>query len=211
MSDEQRRPRRPQPMSPEQIESHVGSFDPARASEIAHESAAILVRTGRADDDPALTARLVNLVGELGLSTVADLWSRQPAVSLPGALWRLYALREWIVRDAAGASADFAEGRLRADVPAAIAGSAEPPSPDAMLALGDAILTGVYRGELDTALERAAAFCEVVATGRVHRADFSDGYDDEAARTQTVSASAMRGTASDLRRAAAAWRSGTLH
>lgn len=197
-------------MAPDRIEAHSASFDPAKASEIAHETAAILVRTGRANDDPELTAKLVDLVGELGLSTIADLWSRQPAVSLPGALWRLYALREWIGRDAAGASADFAEGRLRADVSAVIAGSAEPPSPDAMRHLGDAILNGIYRGELDTALERAAAFCEVIATGRAHRADLNDGIDDAASHQQTVSASAMRATAADLRRSAAAWRCGTL-
>lgn len=197
-------------MTPDQIEVFVESEDPARISEIAHETAAILVRTGRASDDPDLTDRLVNLVGELGLATVAQLWSRQPAVSLPGALWRLYALREWIDRDSLEASADYSEGRLRADVPAVIAGSAEPPSPDAMRALGDAILNGIYRGELDTALERAAAFCDVVATGRVYRADGSDGHDDDHARAQTLSASAMRATAIDLQRAAAAWRSGTL-
>ena len=197
-------------MTPEQIEVHAESVDPAKASEIAHETAQILVRTGRASDDPKLTATLVDLVAELGLSTVADLWSRQPAVSLPGALWRVYALREWIERDAAGASQDYFEGRVRADVPAAIAGSAEPPSPDAMRDLGHAILTGVYRGEFDTALERAAAFCEVVATGRVHRADLNDGRDEPAARTQTISASNLRATAADLRRAAASWRAGTL-
>ncbi len=197
-------------MVPEQIEVHADSVDPAKTSEIAHETAAILVRTGRATDDPGLTATLVDLVAELGLSTVAELWSRQPAVSLPGALWRVYALREWIERDAGTASADYAEGQLRAHVPAVVAGSAEPPSPEAMRNLGHAILTGVYRGEFDTALERAAAFCEVVATGRAHRADLNDGRDDPAAHSQTVSASNLRATAEDLRRCAASWRAGTL-
>lgn len=197
-------------MTPDRIEVNSDSVDPARASEIAHETAAILVHAGRANDDPQLTARLVDLVAELGLSTIADLWSRQPPVSLPGALWRVYVLREWIERDAAGASEDYAEGRLRADVSAAIAGSAEPPSPEAMRQLGQAILNGVYRGELGTALERAAAFCEVVATGRAHNADLNDGRDESAARRQTVSASHLRATAQDLRRCASAWRNGSL-
>ena len=36
------------------------------------------------------------LVDDLGLDTVAELWADRPARSLPGALWRLYALREWV-------------------------------------------------------------------------------------------------------------------
>lgn len=210
MPDQPHRFHRPQQMPPEQIALYGDTVDPAQVSQIAHETAAILVRTGRASDDPELTTKLVNLVEELGLSTVAELWSRQPAVSLPGALWRLYALREWIRRDPVGVSVDYSDGRTRADVLAAVAGSAEPPSPDAMRALGDAILAGVYDGELDTALDRAAAFCQVVSTGRAHRADLSDGHDEDGARSQTVSASALRTTAVDLARSAAAWRAGKL-
>ncbi|HQG17958.1 MAG TPA: hypothetical protein PLU20_10725, partial [Ornithinibacter sp.] len=64
---------------------------PAEVTEIAHQSAAILVGAGRATHDPEVTGRLVTLVDDLGLSTVADLWSGRPARSLPGTLWRLYA------------------------------------------------------------------------------------------------------------------------
>ena len=77
-------------------------LDPAVITQIAHESAAVVVRTGRARRDPDLTRRLVDLVDEIGLSTVAELWAGRPARSLPGALWRLYALREWVRRDGDG-------------------------------------------------------------------------------------------------------------
>lgn len=63
--------------------------DPAQLTEAAHETAAVLVGTGRAASDPDLTSRLVALVDELGLSTLAELWADRPARSLPGALWRL--------------------------------------------------------------------------------------------------------------------------
>ncbi|GAB3581998.1 hypothetical protein [Calidifontibacter terrae] len=208
--DPDRKPRRPQPFRPEQLDSFAAGIDPARVSEIAHESAAVLVHTGRASDDPELTERLVNLVSELGISTLAELWSQQPAVSLPGALWRLYALREWISRDSVGAAADYAEGRIRADVASVIAGSAEPPSPTAMRDLGNAILTGVYEGDFGTALDRAAAFCLVISAGRVHRADQEDGRDDPRAASLTTSAAAMRTTGVDLERCARQWRSGDL-
>lgn len=196
--------------TPAQFDSQPGSLDPADVTEVAHQTAAVLLGEGRASDDPAVRARLVGLVDEIGLSTVAQLWAERPAVSLPGALWRLYVVREWVVRDPVGASRDYTEGLPLAQVSHVIAGSAEPPTPDALHELVDAILTGVFAGDVGVALERAAAFCEVVSIGRAHRADESDRIDEERASAQTTSASALLTTASDLRRAAAAWRAGTL-
>jgi hypothetical protein len=113
-----------------------------------------------------VTARLVRLVDDHGLDTIADLWSGRPARSLPGALWRLYVVREWVRRDPVGASCDYAAGYVVAEVPHVVAGVAQPPGADEVRALADAVLTGVYAGELDVALERAGAFCRVVAAGR---------------------------------------------
>lgn len=187
-----------------------GGVDPAEVSEIAHETAAVLVGTGRAADDPDVTRRLVSLVDELGMATVAQLWAGRPAVSLPGALWRLYAIHESVRRDSVGAAIDYDLGRHQADVQHAIAGAAEPPSPEALRELVDAILTGVFDGDLAVALERAAAFCRVTSIGRAHRADEHDGHDDLGASAATRSAAALQGTARDLERAAAAWRRGEL-
>ena len=184
--------------------------DPAQVTEIAHQTAAVLVGTGRAADDPELTARLVGLVDELGLSTVAELWADRPARSLPGALWRLYALREWVQRDPEEASADYAEGIRFTDVNHAVAGVAEPPGPDELRALTDAILRGVFDGDLAVALQRAAAFCRVVAAGRAERAHATDMSDPEAAAAQTRRAASMLGTGEDLAAAAHLWRRGEL-
>ncbi|WP_270886868.1 hypothetical protein [Pedococcus sp. 5OH_020] len=204
-------PRRPAFFSPAAMESQGGTVpDPAEVTEIAHETAAVLVGTGRASDDPQLTARLVSLVDELGLSTVAELWADRPARSLPGALWRLYALREWVQSDPAEASADYSAGVRFTDVNHAVAGVAEPPGPDELRALTDAILRGVFEGDLSVALQRAAAFCRVVAAGRADRAHTTDVQDREAAGRQTARAASMLSTAGDLEASAALWHSGEL-
>jgi hypothetical protein len=193
------------------MESQGGSVpDPAELTEAAHETAAVLVGTGRAADDPALTERLVALVDELGIATVAELWADRPARSLPGALWRLYALREWVQRDPEEASADYAEGMRFTDVNHVVAGVAEPPGPSELRDLTDAILRGVFDGDLALALQRAAAFCRVVSAGRAERAHTTDVQDREAAGQQTRRAASMLGTAEDLEASARLWRAGDL-
>lgn len=201
------------------------SLDPAVIIAVADESAAALVHEGRASDDPALTQRLVTIVDEIGLSTLAQLWSQRPARSLPGLLWRLYVLREWVRRDPAGASADYSEGLRFADVDGVVAGAASPPGPQEMQELADEILRGVFDGDLGVALHRAGAFCRVVAAGRGARdgspaedltadqpvTDHADsvaaqpGWSDELRR-----AAAMLTTAEDLEAGARLWRSGDL-
>ena len=59
------------------MDSRAGaaSLDPAQVTEVAHETAAVIVRTGRAAREPELTRRLVALVDDLGLSTLAELWA----------------------------------------------------------------------------------------------------------------------------------------
>lgn len=187
-----------------------GSPDPAQVTELAHETAAILVGAGRANDDPAVTARLVALTDELGLSTVAQLWAERPAVSLPGALWRLYLLREWVRRSPVEASADYVAGVRHAQVSHVVAGSQEPNGPGEIIALIDRILEGAFTGDFAVALERAAAFCRVVASGRADRAERHDGYDDARATAATRSAAQLGDTGRDLTRCAAAWRLGAL-
>jgi len=192
------------------MDAQAGAPDPARVTEIAHETAAVIVGTGRAAHDHALTTRLVALVEELGLSTLAELWADRPARSLPGALWRLYALREWVQRDPVGASADYAAGIRFADVPHVVAGVAEPPGPAELQALTDAILTGVFEGDLAVALERAAAFCRVISAGRANLADDSDASDPVRSSAQTRRAASMQTTGEDLEVCARLWRKGDL-
>jgi hypothetical protein len=152
----------------------------------------------------------VRLVDDVGLDTVAEMWASRPARSLPGALWRLYALREWVRTDAVEASADFAAGKTRAQVHEVVAGSADPPTPEALRVLLDEVLHGVFAGDLDVALERAGAFCRVVVAGRVQRAYDVEAADPVAAAALTRSSASLSDTAADLEAAAGLWRSANL-
>lgn len=204
--EERHRFRRPALLGKAALETFGGAPDPAALAEAAHATAGLLVESGRATEDPVARARLVALVDEVGLDTVADLWAGRPARSLPGTLWRLYVLREWVRRDAVGASHDFATGRAAAPVAHVVAGAAEPPTPEALQVLLDAVLHGVFAGDLAVALERAGAFCRVVVAGRVHRADEVEDDDPTGADALTRSSSALLRTAEDLEAAAALWR-----
>lgn len=201
--------RRPALLGKAALDSLGGSPDPAALAEAAHVTASLLVESGRTSD--AVTrARLVALVDDVGLDTIAEMWAGRPARSLPGALWRLYALREWMRTEAVEASADFGSGRAVAPVPHVVAGAADPPTPEALRALADQVLHGVFSGDLDVALERAAAFCRVVVAGRARRADDLEDTDPLAAAALTRSSAALRDTAEDLEAAAAQWRRRSL-
>ncbi len=187
-----------------------GGPDPAELAEAAHATATALVTAGRSTDDPEEASRLVRLMDDVGIDTVAEMWADRPARSLPGVLWRLYALREWVRRDPAGAALDFRAGEQRAEVARAVAGAAEPPTPQALRDLLDAILGGVFRGDLAVALERAGAFARVVATGRACRADDCGDSDPAAATELTRRSASLLRTAEDLEAAAKLWRSADL-
>ena len=57
------------------------------------------------------------------------------------------------------------------------------PGPADVRAVADAVLSGVYTGDLAVALERAAAFCQVLATGAAFDADHLDERRPDAARS----------------------------
>lgn len=204
------RPRRPALLGKAALESLGGAPDPAELAEAAHATATLLVEAGRASQDGRARTRLVSLVEDVGLDTIADMWAQRPARSLPGALWRLYALREWVRVDALEVSADFTTGQAVAPVPHVVAGAADPPGPEALRALVDEVLHGVFAGDLDVALERAGAFCRVVVAGRVRRADTLEEVDPDAAAALTRSSAALRDTAEDLEAAASLWRGRNL-
>lgn len=210
MSEHPRRPRRPAMLDPRQADELPGDLDPALRSEVAHTTANALVHGGRAAEDPEVVARLVRLVEAEGLDTVAGLWADSPARTLPGALWRLYVLRDWVRRDPRTVSERYRLGVERAEVHGAVAGVASVPGPDDVCRVVDAVLSGVFTGDLAVALERGAAFCRVLSTGAALDADVVEDRDTELARRMTRGASGLVRTAAELEQAAGLWRAGNL-
>lgn len=181
----------------ERLASDAGHGDPYARLELAHATAAALVEAGRGESGQP-TAHLVRLVDEVGLDTLSELWRDAAADSLPGALWALYLLQTWCAGQGDAVARAYRAGRRLAPVDEVVAGVPDDVDPLAVQALADEVLTGAYEGDFDVALERAAAFFRVVATGREQL-----GEDSELAARNLDTALA-------LQRAAAGWRAGTL-
>lgn len=201
-----RRPARLFDSFAEQIE---GAPDPAETSELAHATARALVEGGRSRaGDADLVQRLIHLVEEEGIEVVANLWSLSPAATLPGALWRLYLLREWARRNPHQVVRAYRAGLSAAEVSGAIAGVVDPPGPRDVLATTEQILAGIFEGDLDVALHRAAAFLRVAATGMALDADTDDA--PARASSHVRRAASLMKTALDLDEAAKLARKGNL-
>lgn len=210
-SVDQHKPRRPALLGPAALGTVPGGQDPAAREEAAHTTARLLVDGARSSGDAEIAERLVELASEHGLDLLADLWSDSPAESLPGALWRLYALQAWVRSDPVAAARQFTEGRRRTPVLEVVAGVADPPGPEQVRTLLDTLLLGVSRGDLATTLDRAAAFARIVAVGRADiAADADVGHAADSASALTHSAGRLVRTAEQLEASAVRWREGAL-
>jgi hypothetical protein len=205
-----RRPRRPASVDPRSLEQVPSDHDPTAGAEVAHMTAVAVVHRGREARDPEVVDRLVHLVESEGLDTVAALWSSSPPATLPGALWRMYALRERVRRDARTTADRYRSGVARAEVHDVVAGVADVPGAQEVEEVLDAVLSGVFDGDLAVALERAAAFCRVLAVGTALDADHVADSDTRLAGRITRGASSLVRTAEELEHAAGLWRAGTL-
>lgn len=163
---EERRHHRPALPGARHFERTDGGVDPAAAREAAERVAHLLVRGPHDPGDRAIVDRVVALADTEGLEEIAELWANAPAASLAGALWRLYLLRQWVHADPAGAAAEFERGRRARPVAEVVAGVAEPPGPEAVRSVVDAVLRGVVQGDFADTLFRASAFAQVTAAGR---------------------------------------------
>jgi hypothetical protein len=203
----------------------AGGVVPSSRAEVAAATAAVLVQAGRAmagpdgidpdgtgpdgagPDGEASIERFVELVDRVGIDTLGALWRDSDPVSLPGALWALYLLRQWCQGNPVQVSLLWRSGAPLAPADAAVAGVADPGDPDAMRAGADAILARVYRGDVAVALERAAAMFRVLATGRREHAE---SLDPDARSDELARAERNQRAGDDLTAAARRWRAGTL-
>ena len=189
----------------------VGSHDPAEERRVAHATASALLTRVRADESGVSADRLVAFTDEHGIDEIAELWSTAPSRTLPGALWRLYILQLAIHGDPQTAALLYERGRVElSSVDAVIAGAPVPANPDELVALIDTILRGAFRGDFAVALDRAAAFCRVQASGATHTADDYEPTEPSRASELTTRALRLSSYAQDLSASAALWRTGAL-
>ena len=139
------------------------------------------------------------------------MWSKAPSRTLPGALWRLYVLQLAIHRDPRTAALLYDRGRVELpSADAVIAGAPVPASPDELVVLIDTILRGAFRGDFAVALDRAAAFCRVQASGATHTADDYEPTEPARASELTTRALRLSSYSQDLAAAAVLWRTDAL-
>ena len=211
MSDSSREFHKPVRRPAELFDRLFAAEDPAEVSRVAHSTAQALLSRVRADPSVDVVERLVAFTDDHGIDDIAELWSRSPARSLPGALWRLYLLQLMIHDDAATAALLFERGRVEmATVDPVVVGAPAPAGPDELVHLIDTILRGLFEGDFAVALDRAAAFCRVQATGSTHLADDYENTESERATALTTRALRLSTYADDLSAAAALWRRDAL-
>lgn len=202
---------RPVRRPPTAFDNIVGARDAAGQSRAAHSTASALLSRARADETGTSAERLVSYTATHGIDEIAELWAAAPARTLPGTLWRLYLIQLSIHDDAQTAALLFARGRAELrSIDEAVAGAPAPASPDELVTLIDTVMRGVFRGDFAVALERAAAFCRVQASGATHTADDYEGTEPDRASDFTRRALRLSDYAGDLSAAATLWRRGAL-
>ena len=206
---------RPARYASEWFDQFIGDVDPALRTQLAHDTADALLARVRTTPSSAETeqvlSRIQALAREDGIDTVAELWSQARAHTLPGALWRVYLVHTMVVQRADETAVLYSGGAhvLHTTAPV-VAGAAVPTGPEQVRDLSDAILKGVFSGDFATALDRAAAFCRVVAAGCLSTADETDALGDDRASALTRKASRLVQIADDLARCAVLWRADAL-
>ncbi|MGL4339668.1 MAG: DNA-directed RNA polymerase subunit beta, partial [Rhodoglobus sp.] len=193
------------------FDTYEGGEDPAQILRVAHDTAHAVLSRARASDDPAVIDRLVAYTDAHGIDALAELWARASPRSTPGALWRIYLIRALIRQDPEGTSFLFQRGlEVLSTIDALVAGAPMPTGPAEITELADRILRGLFRGDFAIALERAAAFCRILAAGCTSAADDSEPHHPERATELTTRADRLALTAEEFAACARLYRAGSL-
>ncbi len=158
------KPRRPAQLELEQLDLIEGSADIAYQHELAHISAqAIVPLVSSQYADVEVTQRVLELLRQEGVDTLAETWVTAPADSLPGVLWRGYLLSEWIRRDAQTVL-------LRYQAAVSYFAQTEPqrsslvPTPAELGALWQTVWLGDYREDFAAVLRKSARFLDFLGS-----------------------------------------------
>jgi len=202
---------KPTQYSTDKFDTFEGGQDPAQIMRAAHDTAHALIEGARNTDDPAVVDRIVAYTDKNGIDALAELWSRSSPNSLPGALWRIYLLRAVIQQDAVGTSLLFQRGiDTLATIDAAVTGAVNPTGPNEIKTLADEVLRGLFRGDFGVALDRAASFSRILASGAGSVADDQELLNPERASELTTRADRYARMATEFTACAKLYRSGAL-
>ena len=215
------KPRRPVLFENPVLDSIDLHDDPGARQEIAQKTALAIYFGARAtnpkDSGEQVSAaqkagavnlqKILELVENEGLDTLAQLWADCPPDTLAGVLWRLFALHEWARRDPRTLSERYRLGVTQVPVQEVIAGLDRDNEPADLQRLLEAILSGAFTGDLCDALDRAAAFCKVLVAGILAE---PVGVDSASYVYKSKNADALARTAEELRVAASLDRAGKL-
>ncbi len=216
-----KRPRRPAMLTPATAEGIIGDTDPALWAALAHSSAWALMGVGDEDFTPEALVRLRALVTESGIDTVAELWARSPAFTLPGALWRLHLLVEWCKREKPLAHALYDSG-TRANThnerelfecePCEGTHAAKALPLESILSEAEALLRGdLSEDELEEVFTHAARALRFFAASEGRKGEWITDLNDPLAYAVTTRAQAFLATAEEFEVAAREARVGTLN
>lgn len=211
---------RPVLMEPAEAERYTGAEDTAATSALAHQSAQLLIGGYLgADTDATLTAAgLRKVVASHGVDVIGELWATSPAGTLPGALWRLLLLREWIERDPALVESRYAtvvtisdDAAAQARFEAALSQGQRVDSVAQVQAqLNELLLGDAFAGSQRTPSRRSQLYPTLLASAalleRLSRASEQDSWitdeNDPLYDVVTSRARALAATAAELREAA---------
>ncbi len=202
---------KPTQYSGDKFDTFEGGDDPEQIMRVAHDTAHALLSRARESDDPEVIERLVTYTDANGIDALAELWARSSPRSLPGALWRIYLIRVLIRQDATGTSFLFQRGLdMLPTIDALVAGAPMPTGPDEITTLADQILRGLFRGDFAIALDRAASFSRILASGCTSAADDAELTDPGRATELTTRADRLALTADEFAACARLYRAGNL-
>lgn len=208
---------RPARLDPEAAEQIEGSADTAVASELAHRAAQALIGGFPTDGEegPITRAGVTAAVASQGVDDVAELWADSPASTLPGTLWRLFLVREWIRRDPQLVASRYAttidlttDEAATARFEAALSEATPAPAPADMRSHLDEVLAGRLEGSvtaLAPLLRMTSGFLRALAIGSnsVWIEDDADELADRVTRRDSALLATSEELAEAARRAAA--------
>ena len=159
-------PRRPKYFDPLSFQNFEGGMDPAERIQLAHDSAAALMKRFSESSDSLIGDRIIDYVKINGVDDLVELWSSAPARTLPGALWRIAVIHRSIKSDPGLSAEAFRVGSENLQtIDEVLVGVESKATPEDIERIADQILSGAFTGDLGDALLRAAGYCRVEAQG----------------------------------------------